>query len=628
MLFSNQGSSPYASPQATPHRGSNRFFGPPSPIEPPPIPIYDETLQNPYPRPEIRIRIPAPPDWAVSQSPSPKSPLAYSMPPNSWTSTYQSIETPFRSLSSQQMQQMPFQTSSEPLPRSSVPADISNMHYQRFDTPVSMNPDNRGTLFPAGSNWLGNQSTTFFSQSFGMSYTPQIVPPPPMPFSFPTSPFPAGNAPWRGRNASVGTIDTSKFDLEAVGVVVPPEKKPQQRNRSRDQHAPKRQKSSEMSPDDGDAANLYLLRQLAVFDGNSWTGNVSRSGENSEDSSNPRRSSLRRTKVIAGGYTETKEPRYRKGRWREKGKSRQRSQSRRKKKRNPQDWPKDKPKTQQNDSMTEPASLKELRYEDTTIRSPLSPVHPRPAQKAPHVAQKSPVSISTPKIMRRAKRKRPEETDDLDYRSMSRQHTTLARELRASTISKSFLDDEEKSEAAEQSSSDSSSSSSSSSSSDRPLMRRAAPEIWTPQQTLALVEVVAKNKERSWKTVAEMLNLRLGCLRTPSQCQQRYRRFADPNIKHAPWTEAEDKKLLAAVNSVGRRWSAVAKGIPGRPDIQCRRRWQSLVNFKQRESKAESEEDMDGSELSSSAEEDVGASYLPPRSNGAEGMTAENEVKL
>ncbi|TFY65110.1 hypothetical protein EVJ58_g2173 [Rhodofomes roseus] len=65
---------------------------------------------------------------------------------------------------------------------------------------------------------------------------------------------------------------------------------------------------------------------------------------------------------------------------------------------------------------------------------------------------------------------------------------------------------------------------------------------------------------------------------TPQQCQSRWTRHIDPNIKHSPFTEEEDKLLRDATAVFGNAWQDIAQFIPGRTNEQCRERAQELHN--------------------------------------------------
>lgn len=65
---------------------------------------------------------------------------------------------------------------------------------------------------------------------------------------------------------------------------------------------------------------------------------------------------------------------------------------------------------------------------------------------------------------------------------------------------------------------------------------------------------------------------------TPSQCQNRWSRTLDPDLKRGPWTEDEDNALRRAVDILGNAWSEVAMFVPCRSNEQCRERYQDYLN--------------------------------------------------
>ena len=60
---------------------------------------------------------------------------------------------------------------------------------------------------------------------------------------------------------------------------------------------------------------------------------------------------------------------------------------------------------------------------------------------------------------------------------------------------------------------------------------------------------------------------------TPTQCQNRYNKSLDPNIKRGAWTGVEDERLKKAVAAFGSAWVRVAEYVPGRTNDQCHERW-------------------------------------------------------
>ncbi|KAH9942556.1 Homeodomain-like protein [Amylocystis lapponica] len=94
--------------------------------------------------------------------------------------------------------------------------------------------------------------------------------------------------------------------------------------------------------------------------------------------------------------------------------------------------------------------------------------------------------------------------------------------------------------------------------------------IWTPEADERLLEAVRVYGVDSWTLVARLVSE--DC--TPTQCQSRYTRSLDPNIKRGSWTAEEDDQLRRAVAVFGHSWIEVATYVPGRNNEQCRDRYQ------------------------------------------------------
>ncbi|KAI0772651.1 hypothetical protein BC629DRAFT_1291343 [Irpex lacteus] len=109
--------------------------------------------------------------------------------------------------------------------------------------------------------------------------------------------------------------------------------------------------------------------------------------------------------------------------------------------------------------------------------------------------------------------------------------------------------------------------------------------VWTPEADNRLLEAVRIYGRENWQQVARQVSEDA----TSSQCQSRYVRSLDPNIKRGEWTQEEDGLLKEAVSVFGRSWMDVCVWVPGRNNEQCRERWQELDKHK--ESRQWTEED-------------------------------------
>jgi hypothetical protein len=55
--------------------------------------------------------------------------------------------------------------------------------------------------------------------------------------------------------------------------------------------------------------------------------------------------------------------------------------------------------------------------------------------------------------------------------------------------------------------------------------------------------------------------------------------YLAPHLRTDPWTEPEDKLLVAKVNELGFAWSAISQFFQGRSDNDVKNRWYSHIRY-------------------------------------------------
>uniref|UniRef100_A0A6N2MDD1 Uncharacterized protein n=1 Tax=Salix viminalis TaxID=40686 RepID=A0A6N2MDD1_SALVM len=89
-----------------------------------------------------------------------------------------------------------------------------------------------------------------------------------------------------------------------------------------------------------------------------------------------------------------------------------------------------------------------------------------------------------------------------------------------------------------------------------------------------LADAVKRYNSRNWKKIAE-------CVpdRTDVQCLHRWQKVLDPKLVKGPWKKEEDDLIRELVEKHGnKKWSQIAKHLPGRIGKQCRERWHNHLN--------------------------------------------------
>jgi hypothetical protein len=105
---------------------------------------------------------------------------------------------------------------------------------------------------------------------------------------------------------------------------------------------------------------------------------------------------------------------------------------------------------------------------------------------------------------------------------------------------------------------------------------------WTAAESKTLAMLVNLYGAKEWQFVAKILQSKHNNNRTAAQCSQRWCRVINPAINKGPWDFREDRLLCEKFEDLQGSWCKIVKFFPDRTDTQCKRRYEKLVQLRNR----------------------------------------------
>ncbi|KAI7899860.1 uncharacterized protein BX663DRAFT_519740 [Cokeromyces recurvatus] len=108
---------------------------------------------------------------------------------------------------------------------------------------------------------------------------------------------------------------------------------------------------------------------------------------------------------------------------------------------------------------------------------------------------------------------------------------------------------------------------------------------WTVEDDEALQRAIHLYGVGNWTKIQ-----RLVAGRTDMQCRERWANVLHPGINKGPMTQEESDKLVQLVQQYGKKWSLIARYMPGRTDNTLLRQYKAIMNRQAAEEKRKARE--------------------------------------
>jgi len=98
---------------------------------------------------------------------------------------------------------------------------------------------------------------------------------------------------------------------------------------------------------------------------------------------------------------------------------------------------------------------------------------------------------------------------------------------------------------------------------------------WTEKEDNILMSLVNQNGNKKWSLIAKQLPGRIG-----KQCRERWYNHLDPTVNKNTWSSEEDSIIIESHKLLGNHWSQISKKLCGRPANAIKNHWNATLKKK------------------------------------------------
>ena len=103
---------------------------------------------------------------------------------------------------------------------------------------------------------------------------------------------------------------------------------------------------------------------------------------------------------------------------------------------------------------------------------------------------------------------------------------------------------------------------------EKPVQAR---RMFTKEEDDLIRDTIERFGHKKWSTIAKYVPGRC-----PRQVRERWINYLDPTINRGPFSEEEDALLYKLVKEYGTQWNTIVPAFPGRTEVIIKNRWSKL----------------------------------------------------